>query len=189
MWAVEDLMREHGLLNRILIIYEVCIHKIRNNAVDYNIIYKSARIVREFIEEYHEKSEEEFIFPLFKQKKLVRELLKQHKIGRLITSRILELSSLNSNPQELCILLELFCKLYRIHASREDTVLFQELYKILNEEQRQELTKRMQESEENESFDNTLKKVENIEKLLGIHRMQDITDNVINILKSLEIKN
>ncbi len=182
MWAVEDLMREHALLSRIMTIYEHLSLSFKNGtyqSIDWTISYKCAYIVRHFIENYHERSEEQFIFPILKKynkhRKLVNELIKQHKLGRQMTDRIIDLSKSKSNASELSLLLHLFCKLYRVHASREDTVIFQDLYGLLTVLQRQALTDKMQQAETNESFDQTLKSVEALEKKLGIHDIYTLT--------------
>lgn len=182
MWAVEDLMREHALLSRIMTIYEHLSVSFENGTyqlIDWTISYKCAYIVRHFIEDYHERSEEQFIFPILKKynkhRRLINELIKQHKLGRQMTDRIIDLSKLKSNASELSLLLRLFCKLYRVHASREDTVIFQDLYGLLSVLQRQELTDRMQQAEADESFDQTLKSVEALEKKLGIHDIYTLT--------------
>src|SRR5437660_689619 len=71
--APEDLMREHGVLNRILLIYEEGLRRLRaKEEVPPDVFSKPANLVRKFVEDYHEKLEENFIFPEFeKQKKLV----------------------------------------------------------------------------------------------------------------------
>ena len=52
-----------------------------------------ATIIRKFIEEYHEKVEEDHLFPRFRKAgklvSLVDTLLKQHQAGRRITERVL----------------------------------------------------------------------------------------------------
>src|SRR5207244_9226594 len=71
--ATEDLMREHGVLNRVLLIYEAGLRRLRaKEAVGPEVFHRSATLVRKFVEDYHEKLEEKFLFPEFeKQKKLV----------------------------------------------------------------------------------------------------------------------
>src|SRR5204863_7717445 len=71
--AAEDLMREHGVLNRILLIYDEGLRRLRaKEEVTPEVFHRSATLVRKFVEDYHEKLEENFIFPEFeKRKKLV----------------------------------------------------------------------------------------------------------------------
>ena len=89
-------MREHGVLTRLLLIYEACGRKFASNE-DFNpvIITTAAETVRDFIENYHEKSEEEAVFPRFKKAgklvPLVDTLLTQHQAGRRVTRRFFNL--------------------------------------------------------------------------------------------------
>ncbi|MBV9738168.1 MAG: hemerythrin domain-containing protein, partial [Hyphomicrobiales bacterium] len=59
----EDLMREHGVLDRVLLLYEAAIRKFSTNE-DFNpaLVTQSAEIIRDFINNYHEKSEEAHVF-------------------------------------------------------------------------------------------------------------------------------
>ena len=64
----EDLMREHGVLDRVLLVYEAGIAKFASNEDFDPLLFSSAaEIVRDFIENYHEKSEEEAVFPRFRK--------------------------------------------------------------------------------------------------------------------------
>src|SRR5262249_21028240 len=64
--ATEDLMREHGALNRILLIYEEGLRRLRaREEVPPDVFHKPATLVRRFVEDYHERLEECFIFPEF----------------------------------------------------------------------------------------------------------------------------
>ena len=89
--------------------------------------------MRKFVEDYHEKLEEKFIFPEFeKQKKLtdlVKVLLKQHEAGRAVTDVILRTAAddrftKEDARKELVTSVEAFIRMYRPHEAREDTVLF-----------------------------------------------------------------
>src|ERR1700694_440806 len=60
----EDLMREHGVLDRALLIYEAAMRKLdAKEDFDPAVITQSAEVIRDFIEDYHEKSEEQHVFP------------------------------------------------------------------------------------------------------------------------------
>src|SRR5438067_11187599 len=66
--AAEDLMREHGVLNRILLVYEEGLRRLRDKEeVTPDVFHKPATLVRKFVEDYHEKPEEKFIFPQFEE--------------------------------------------------------------------------------------------------------------------------
>lgn len=61
----EDLMREHGLLKRILLIYGEAIRRLdAKEDLPPKLIANSAGIIRAFVEDYHEKLEEDHLFPL-----------------------------------------------------------------------------------------------------------------------------
>src|SRR5256714_8656885 len=82
--APEGLMKEHGVLNRCLLIYEEGIRRLHSKQeVSPNVFNHTALLIRKFVEEYHEKNEEKYIFPVFEQRHtlvdLVETLKKQHK--------------------------------------------------------------------------------------------------------------
>src|SRR5207249_9996299 len=82
----EDLMREHGVLKRILLIYGEAIRRIDSKEdLPPEPLADSAKIIRDFIEDYHEKLEENFLLPRIKQANklvdLVDVLLQQHQAG------------------------------------------------------------------------------------------------------------
>src|ERR1044072_8651296 len=55
----EDLMREHGVLDRVLLLYEAAIQKFAaKEDFDPALVTQSGEIVHDFIHNYHEKSEE-----------------------------------------------------------------------------------------------------------------------------------
>lgn len=64
----EDLMQEHGLLNRILLIYDTCRTRLESKtAFPKETISNAANIIRTFVEDYHEKQEEQYLFPRFQK--------------------------------------------------------------------------------------------------------------------------
>src|SRR5438477_7896362 len=74
----EDLMREHGVLNRILLIYDESARRLDGReAVPIDVVLSSADVIRRFIEQYHEKLEEDFLFPRFE---------KAHKLVELVAT-------------------------------------------------------------------------------------------------------
>src|SRR5690349_9399195 len=90
---LEDLMREHGVLDRILLVYdEVGRRLAEKRDFPADVIPHAARLVRRFIEDYHEKNEEQFVFPRLekagKEVELVKTLRAQHQAGRVLTTEI-----------------------------------------------------------------------------------------------------
>ena len=98
--ATEDLMREHGILRRALLVYQEVAVKVRQDAasVPPDTLEKAVNLFRVFGEDYHEKQlEEVFIFPAVKKAPgaaagYVDVLLAQHVRGREITDYLLSIS-------------------------------------------------------------------------------------------------
>ncbi len=64
----EDLMQEHGLLNRILLIYDACkTHLATKTSFPKEAVGNAAQIIRSFVKGYHEKQKENYLFPAFKR--------------------------------------------------------------------------------------------------------------------------
>jgi len=187
--APEDLMREHGVLNRILLIYEEGLRLLKaKEDVPPEVFHKPAELVRKFVEDYHEKLEERFIFPSFeKQKKLVElvtVLRQQHEAGRKLTDVVLRNTSADQfhkaeNRQEVVRICEAFIRMYRPHEAREDTVLFPALYKLVGAKEVKELGEQFEKEEHrlfgDEGFEKTVEEVTAIEKQLGIHDLAKFT--------------
>jgi hemerythrin-like domain-containing protein len=59
--ATEDLMREHGVLRRALLVYSAAAVNLRGNpsSISSDALQKIAKLFRAFGEEYHEKKLEE----------------------------------------------------------------------------------------------------------------------------------
>ncbi len=185
----EDLMREHGVLNRILLIYDKCrSHLVKNEQFDWDVLLSSAQIIRTFIEDYHEKLEEDFLFPRFEKANQLSDLVKvlrdQHKVGRIITDQIIQCGKMKSNintdgSQKLIILLGNFNEMYRPHEAREDTVLFPAMRRIVSENEYFALGEDFEDREHKlfgtDGFDAFVEKVANIEKQLGIYELSLFT--------------
>src|SRR5215475_4259999 len=62
--AVEDLMREHGVIRRTLLVYRECIRRLQvGAALPSGVLAHAAELIRRFAEQYHERLEEEEVFP------------------------------------------------------------------------------------------------------------------------------
>jgi hemerythrin-like domain-containing protein len=182
----EDLMREHGLLKRILLIYDEVGRRIETHK-DFppEAVTGSAHIVRSFIEQYHEKLEEDYLFPRFrKQRKLVDlvdVLEKQHAAGRRVTESILTLATAKSEADKgkLRQSLRSFVRMYAPHEAREDTVLFPALHEIVSRNEYDALGEDFERKEHQlfgkEGFEGMVPRVAEIEKRLGIYDLAQFT--------------
>ena len=185
-------MKEHGVLNRCLLIYEEAIRRLQaGKEISPHTFLQTAQLVRHFVEEYHEKNEENYIFPVFrkagKMTDLVDTLLAQHKAGRAVTAKILELSrpeafKVAENHAKLIAQCQSFIRMYRPHEAREDTVLFPSLRTILEPKEVEALGERMEQDEQKvlgkEGFERSVAEVDGIEKLLGIYALSQFTPAV-----------
>jgi hemerythrin-like domain-containing protein len=184
----EDLMQEHGLLNRILLIYDHSRQQMgAGQTPNLGAVNAAAAIVRSFVEDYHEKQEEDYLFTRFRKAgqlvDLVDTLLRQHNGGRKITDQILQLTkgpSLNAaETPQLNGLLTAFNTMYRPHEAREDTVLFPAFRKLVSRHEYDSLGEEFERNEQKhfgkDGFETMVGKVAEIEKLLGIYDLNQFT--------------
>jgi hemerythrin-like domain-containing protein len=185
----EDLMREHGILSRILLIYKEIVIRLDNGKeFPLEILRDAASITRSFVEDYHEKLEEDYIFPRFenegKLKELVATLRRQHDAGRRLTDEIVKRATEKalSDPSErkkLIASLCLFMRMYRPHKAREDTVLFPAFHGLLSPAEYDKLGDLFEERENalfgEGGFGKTVEKVAGLEKKLGIYDLESFT--------------
>ncbi len=187
--ATEDLMREHGILNRVLLIYEEGLRRLHDNRdIGPEVFHTTANLVRRFVEDYHERLEENFIFPEFERRRqhteLVRVLRQQHQAGRRVTDIILRHATADGfrrpeGRRELVRACEQFIRMYRPHEAREDTVLFPALHGLLTPRQFHELGERFEHEEDRlfgeGGFERTVEQVATIERQLHIYDLAQFT--------------
>jgi hemerythrin-like domain-containing protein len=189
--AIEDLMREHGILRRALFVYSEAAARLRSNpsSVTPNALQKTAKLFRTFAEDYHEKKlEEAYIFPAVKkaggEAALLPEILvAQHQRGREITDRILALSHVAKfdarNTKPLAVTLESFVRMYRPHAAREDTIIFPAWKQVLTAKQLDEMNDKFEDIEHQmfgkDGFENAVQKISGIEGELGLTDLAQFT--------------
>jgi hypothetical protein len=94
----EDLMREHGVLRRVLLVHAELLRALQGGKeINPQVLQRTGKLIRSFVEDYHEKQEEDFLFPRFervgKLVGLVKTLRSQHQAGRAVTDRILALAT------------------------------------------------------------------------------------------------
>lgn len=188
----EDLMREHGVLKRVLLIYEEAIRRMTaNQELPVETVADSAKIIRNFIEDYHEKLEENFLFPRFekagKLTDLVKTLRDQHQAGRRVTDLTLGLAKQSTikNADERAQLadsLRQFIRMYNPHEAREDTVLFPAFRKIVSANEYASLGADFEKKEHElfgeDGFEKMVDKATNIEKKLGIYELAQFTPKI-----------
>src|SRR5213594_795486 len=185
----EDLMREHGVLKRILLIYGEAIRRIdRKEDLPPEPLVDSAKIIREFVEDYHEKLEEDFVFPRFKKANklvdLVDVLLQQHQAGRRLTDITMHLATNQAlknadDRRKLVDSMRQFIRMYNPHEAREDTILFPEFRKIVSKNEYDSLGEDFEKKEHelfgDDGFEKMVERMAGIEKALGIYDLGQFT--------------
>lgn len=185
----EDLMFEHGLIERLLLIYEHLCGRIEaGKPVPAPVLFDAATLVRSFVEEYHEKLEERHIFPHLEEARrdtqLVATLLAQHNAGRKITSLLLETTTADrlTQPDRAARAMRMFCRMYRPHIARENSVAFRTFHDLLPGELYRELGEQFEETEHErfgaDGFERAVVRVAEMERRLDIHDLNLFTAKV-----------
>lgn len=188
--AAEDLMREHGVLRRALLVYGEAAIRLRRdpNDVPPDALQKTAKLFRTFGEEYHEKKlEEAFIFPAVKQKggeaaAMSDILIVQHNRGREITDHILSITNaarIGTNANALSEVLYGFIRMYENHAAREDTVIFPAWKDAISDDQYKELNEKFEDIEHEQfgedGFEDAVRQIGEFETSLGLADISQFT--------------
>jgi hemerythrin-like domain-containing protein len=184
----EDLMREHGVLNRVLLIYEAAMRRFsRGESFDPSVISRSADIIRRFIEDYHERNEENQVFPRFRKAgklvDLVNVLYQQHQAGRRATDTILQLAPNSAKPgddrNKLIATMQAFIRMYRPHEAREDTVLFPALRSVVTANEFDSMADDFEKDEKQkfgqDGFEAIVSQVDGLERAIGIEDLRKFT--------------
>jgi hemerythrin-like domain-containing protein len=188
----EDLMREHGVLRRVLLVHaEIGRALVTGKEVNPQVLQRTGKLIRSFVEDYHEKQEEEFLFPRFERAgklvPLVKILRAQHQAGRAVTDRIIALATAAGvkeagSRKELAERLASFSRMYEPHAAREDTVLFPALHEIMSHHEYDALGEQFERREKEifhgDGFELAVAEVDAIEKVIGIEDLARFTPAV-----------
>jgi len=183
--ATEDLMREHGVLRRILVVYRETAGLLRATpaTLDAAALGDAAALFKTFGEDYHErKLEEQHIFPAVQKTGgeaagLVKTLLAQHDRGREITAYVAsrctggKVAAADAEP--LARALESFARMYEAHTAFEDTIVFQAWKKSMPRKQFEEIGDQFEDIEKaqfkGDGFDMAVDQIAKIEQRLGLH--------------------
>jgi len=189
--ATEDLMREHGVLRRLFLIFDNLAGRVQQGQeFPPPLLTDAAGLIRRFIEDYHEKLEEDFVFPRFEKAgklvDLVQTLRRQHQAGRKITDFLLSPSLAGvGDPGErlkLADYLRAFTRMYRPHAAREDTVLFPAFRSVVLPAEFLELGDKFEDQEETRfgkgGYEKIVAQVADLEKVLGLEDLTQFTPQV-----------
>jgi hemerythrin-like domain-containing protein len=184
---VEDLMREHGVLRRVMYLYDEAAQRFEaQNEVPLDAVAGCAGIIRHVIEDYHEKLEEDFLFPRYekagKLADLTAILRRQHLAGRMLTEQIVALANASladADRAKLAAALRSFNHMYRPHAAREDTVLFPALRGLVGKHAYEELGEQFEARETqmlgDHGFEHAVDEVARLEHAFGLDDLAKLT--------------
>ena len=182
--ATEDLMREHGIIRRALLVYQESAANLKQdpNSVPVDALEKTAQLIRAFGEDYHEKRlEEAFILPAIKKIQnpasvYADVLTAQHARGREITDYVLAITKGDKIPTanlaSLIEALESFVRMYQHHAAVEDTIVFPAWKETVGSKDLDEVAVKFEEIEEEifgeDGFGAAVRRMAEIEESLGL---------------------
>jgi len=187
--AVEDLMREHGVLRRIILAYRESAVRLRaGKPVPDRPLADATRLFQKFGEDYHEKKlEEAYIFPAVRKAggpaaAMVDTLLAQHQRGREITGYVLSMTKRGISAGDVTALssaLDSFELMYANHTAREDTLIFPAWKSALSDSEIDELGDKFEDIEKQEfgtdGFDYAVKTIDHVEQELGLSDLAQFT--------------
>jgi hemerythrin-like domain-containing protein len=188
----DDLMREHGVLKRVLLCYREMIARVEaGGPLDAQDLHDAALIIHDYIEGFHEGLEEGYVFPrLVRAGRLastVTTLLVQHARGRVITQFLLGGTTAKgvASPgaaAQLAAAMQAFDRMYEPHEAREDTVVLPAFRQIMPAAELTDLGQRFADLEHQQfgtdEFTAMVARVASIEQNLGIYDLNQFTPQV-----------
>jgi hemerythrin-like domain-containing protein len=185
----EDLMREHGVLKRVLLIYREGIRRVEaGDELPIQALNAGAAIIRSFIEDYHEQLEEKHVFPKLEQAGKLADvtavLRTQHARGRVLTDRVVAATNtapaLDQAKRDAVVQdMSAFIRMYEPHEAREDTVVFPALRQVVPANEFRDMADMFEDEEHRRfgqaGFEGVVDKVADIEKSLGIYDLNQFT--------------
>lgn len=182
--APEDLMREHGVLRRVLVVYREAAPLLMTDParVDAGALAQAAALFRRFGEDYHEGMlEEQRVFPEVQKAggpaaPLVATLLAQHQRGREITAYVERVCGGGrvgtADAAPLAQALAGMARMYEAHTAWEDTVVFPAWKKTMSAKALDEVSEEFEDIEHKtfggDGFDWGLDQVAAVERRLGL---------------------
>ena len=185
-----DLMQEHGVLKRILLIYQNALLRLGGGEEPVAAaVHDGALIIHDFIEGFHEPLEEGYVFPRVRQAgpqfaQTVDTLLVQHARGRERTQIILAGSNSRAlssagDRKDVSTAMADFIRMYAPHEAREDTVVFPAFRSLLGADELNDLAENFADLQHQQfgsgGFSTMVERVASIEKELGIYDLEQFT--------------
>jgi hemerythrin-like domain-containing protein len=182
-------MREHGLIERLMIIYQECADRLSEGVdVPPGALLNAGVVVDGFVQNYHEGLEEKHIFPLFEKAgrltNLVAILRRQHEVGRILSGRTIFYAGKGNllQPDTKAALVPIcqgYTRMYREHMGREDTMVFTAVRDLVSPAEFRRMGDLFEDLETQTlgqgGYERELGRVSEIEKMLGIEDLDKFT--------------
>lgn len=170
--APEDLMREHGVLKRILLIYREGIRRLQaDDQSPAPALNESAQIIRRFIEDYHGQLEEQYVFPKLEQ----AGKLTDRVLAATTAAAAFDQPARDTLAQDMAA----YIRMFEPHEAREDTVVFPALRDVMSAVEFRDMAETFEDEEHRRfgeaGFQSVVDKVADIEKSLGIYDLSQFT--------------
>ncbi|HEX4328377.1 MAG TPA: hemerythrin domain-containing protein [Burkholderiales bacterium] len=189
--AAEDLMREHGVLRRALLVYRAAAARLRHDprTVPADALLKTAQMFRSFGEDYHErKIEEVFIFPAVRKLKQPAAaypdvLQQQHDRGRALNDYVMSVTRngriAGAAVAPLARALDAFELMYEHHTAREDTIVFIAWKDSLSDKAYKEMSEKFEDIEKqtfgHDGFEDAVRQISAAESRLELSDISQFT--------------
>jgi len=188
----DDLMREHGVLKRVLLCYREMTSRIQaGHQVAAADLHDAALIIHDYIEGFHEGLEEGFVFPRLRKlpavAPTVTTLLVQHARGRVLTQFLLAQAATvgltdDGTRTRVAAAMAAFVRMYEPHEAREDTVVFPAFRQVVPAAEFADLGQHFADLERqqfgHDEFGPMVAQVAGIEQNLGIYDLGQFTPQV-----------
>lgn len=186
--TTEELMVEHGLLKRTILVYREFMRRIAaGQPVSRALVLSSTQVIQDFIHDFHEPLEEGYVFPVVNRSmpQIIADLLVQHARGREQTQIVLTAAAgkgsviTGSASHTVAEAMDKFTIMYEPHESWEDTQVFPALRAASTGTQIVQLARHFAALQNQQfgpnAFGQMLEKVETCEKELGIYGLSMYT--------------
>jgi hemerythrin-like domain-containing protein len=185
----ERLMYEHGVLKRVLLVYQAALPRLDTDlGAAAPALHGGAEVIHDFIESFHEALEEGYVFPRLRSAGLlvptVDTLLTQHARGREITQLLLSTATTTglasaATRQQISGEVTAFVRMYEPHEAREDTVVFPAFRGLLGPGELEEVAETFAGLQDQQlgpdAFPDVLARVGALEESLGIGDLSSFT--------------
>jgi hemerythrin-like domain-containing protein len=188
--ASERLMRDNALTERVLLIYATAARRLdQGEDMESGVFTQAAEVMRDFVQGYHEKAEEEYVFPIFRQAgrmvDLVNALQNQHDAGRQLTEKVLAAAPNIAKADQrkaLTDAIQATVTLYRPSIAREGTDLLPTLRSLMTSSEFDALSQTLEKQESEklgaDGFEKAAKKIEALEQKIGTHDLSQFTPKI-----------